>query len=78
MDVILIIIGLVIAALLIRVATLKARMIGYRDAATQILQYQADTNAKNSNIGCSSILAVVGFLAICAFIFYLGTTLAIH
>ena len=78
METLLILGGMVIATLLIKIATLNPRLTGYKEAVTQSRQLQATNATSNSGIGCVSLLAVIGFLAICALIFYFGTTLASH
>jgi len=68
----------VILALCIKLFTAKARIAGYEDALDLIQMQRQATNTnqtQSSGIGCMGILAIIGFISICALCFYFGSML---
>jgi hypothetical protein len=78
MDTILLIIGtLIILWLVFELALRKARGEGYR-AGYREAQRQVPTNHQSGDTahGCITALAVIGFLSVCGFFFYIGLAIS--
>ena len=74
MDTILLIIGvLIILGLALEVVSLKVRREGYREGYREA-QRQVPTNHQGDDTarGCITALAVIGFITVCGFFFYIG------
>ena len=76
MDIVVIaIVGFTVLVLLVKIATLNARMEGFRDAQQQMGNY-GNNYAGGSLWGLVKILAIIGFLAVCILCLYAGMALA--
>ena len=64
---------LIVLGLAIKVAVLRARLEGQYEAYRQMANGHP---ANRAGIGCLQLLAVIGFIAICALCIYLGMAAA--
>lgn len=68
---------LVITGLAIKISLLKAKLEGFREAQQQMNNGNYNNGMGNGSMGygCLQALAVIGFLALCAFCVYVGAAL---
>ncbi len=66
MEILLIVSGIFILVLILKLTIANARLSGYQEALQFVQPQQPYYGNQANGIGCGGILAVIGFLAICA------------